>query len=220
VPTSRHTLAQINSITAYFDPALAWAPERWAIAADTITDTAAELRQRLGPQRLIVIGCHGQAATGLAGALTASDTTVVATAADLLAKRLDDSVLLLEAWWTSRYVGSRTGEHFTLATAALLEPAPTASSPDYSHSRQMTSAPAASPPLSSPLYKTASTPPRRCAAPEPHTGRTRQPKCGCQAVTPLHSTAPYRVSRPGHGQAYPPTANPESSPTAFTASKV
>jgi hypothetical protein len=120
VPTTRHAPAQINSTTAYFDPALAWAPERSAITTEAILDAPTELRQRLGSAQLIVIGCHGQAATGLAGTLSASDTTVVATAADLLAKPLNGSVVLLEACWTSRYVGSRTGEYFTLATAALL----------------------------------------------------------------------------------------------------
>lgn len=120
VPTTRQISAQTNSTTAYFDPTLSWTPERSALAPDDITDSATELREHLGPQRLIIIGCHGQAATGLAGALTASDTTVVATAADLLAKPLHGSVLLLEACWSSRYVGSRTGEQFTLATAALL----------------------------------------------------------------------------------------------------
>lgn len=90
------------------------------IGADLGRFQGTDVCVQLGPHQLVVIGCHGRAATGLSGALIASDGTVVATAADLLSSTLHGSTVVFESCYSGRLVGPRAGEPFTLATAALL----------------------------------------------------------------------------------------------------
>lgn len=120
IPAVTCAAPQLDSVIAYLDPAVTWDLERAALRPHRPTTDPAHMRQQLGSDRLIVIGCHGHAASGLSGTLTAADGTPVLTAADMLSTSLCGSVVLLEACWAGRYVGARMGEHLTLATAALL----------------------------------------------------------------------------------------------------
>jgi CHAT domain-containing protein len=66
------------------------------------------------------VGCHGESATRAEGTLSASDGAPVLDAIDLLSKSLRHSVVVLEACFSGRYLGVRTGEQLNLATVALI----------------------------------------------------------------------------------------------------
>jgi CHAT domain-containing protein len=108
----------LSRFTAYLDPALPWSHERAACPQATSDPSA--LRANLGERRLVLIGCHGESATRAEGTLTATDGTPVLDAIDLLAQDLHQSVVILEACFSGRYLGARTGEQLNLATVALL----------------------------------------------------------------------------------------------------
>jgi CHAT domain-containing protein len=67
-----------------------------------------------------VLAVHGDPGLGFSGLLTTTDRSQTVTAADLLAKRLDGSVLVFEACWAGRHIGHRTGETLNMTTAAFL----------------------------------------------------------------------------------------------------
>lgn len=117
-PTSATIEANPRKTFAYLDPALSWGPERTAVP--TFTHDARKLRAALGPNRLLVVACHGESAIQAEGALISSDGARVADALDLLVQPLTGSVVLLEACFAGRYMGPRTGEPLTLATVSLL----------------------------------------------------------------------------------------------------
>jgi tetratricopeptide (TPR) repeat protein len=108
----------IESVAAYLDAALPWANER--SACPEASSDPSVLRAALGERRLIVVGCHGESATRAEGMLSATDGTPVLDAIDLLAQSLRHSVVVLEACFSGRYVGARTGEQLNLATVALI----------------------------------------------------------------------------------------------------
>jgi hypothetical protein len=99
VPVTARVDQQLDSVVAYLDPALTRDLERTALQPDRPTTDPTQLRQQLGSERLIVIGCHGHAASGLTAVLTASDGTAVAIAADLLTP----------ATWAARSLRARAG---------------------------------------------------------------------------------------------------------------
>jgi CHAT domain-containing protein len=82
--------------------------------------TVAEWLADLGAQTLGVFAAHGDAGPGFSGSLTTTDRSQTMTAADLLAGRLEGSVVVFEACWAGRHVGHRTGETLNMTTAAFL----------------------------------------------------------------------------------------------------
>ncbi len=61
-PPDRRT-PTITSVTAFFDRALSWEQEKQAVGAHSLEETA-PFRAGVGPARLIVAECHGEAAPG------------------------------------------------------------------------------------------------------------------------------------------------------------
>ncbi|GAA3536746.1 CHAT domain-containing protein [Kribbella ginsengisoli] len=119
VAAKRQVATRVDSVIGFLDPALDWGPEREALGTTPLTSPQ-ELRDSLANDALTVVGCHGEASPGLTGALVTTDGTVVLTAGDLLSRRSAGGVFVLEACWSGRYFGSRTGEQFSMATAALI----------------------------------------------------------------------------------------------------
>lgn len=118
----------LTRTNGYLDPALSWTPERAALGAKNgiCVSEAAHAPELLGTNTLTLIGCHGTAETRLDGALLSTAGERVLDAVDLLRHQLTDSVVILESCYSGRYMGQRTGEQLTLATAALVAGATTA----------------------------------------------------------------------------------------------
>jgi len=74
-PPERRT-PTIRSVTAFFDRVLSWEQEKQAVGAHSLAETA-PFRAGVGPARLIVAKCHGEAAPGLAGRLVTHEGTQV-----------------------------------------------------------------------------------------------------------------------------------------------
>lgn len=108
----------IERVAAFFDPALNWPAEQAVVGRGV--PTVAEWLTDLGAQTLGVFAAHGDTGLGLNGWLTTTDRSQTVTAADLLAKRLEGSVVVFEACWAGRHVGHRTGETLNMTTAAFL----------------------------------------------------------------------------------------------------
>jgi len=108
----------IERVAAFFDPALKWPSEQAVVGHGS--PTVAEWLADLGAHTLGVLAAHGDAGPGFSGWLTTTDRLQTVTAADLLAKRLEGSVVVFEACWAGRHVGHRTGETLNMTTAAFL----------------------------------------------------------------------------------------------------
>lgn len=117
-PTVTTRKAHIRSAEAFLDPSLPWGPEKSAISR--VISHPKQARTILGPERLILLACHGEAASGLAGSLVAGSGARVADAIDILSASLSSSVVVLEACYSGRYFGPRSGEQLSLASVALL----------------------------------------------------------------------------------------------------
>lgn len=110
--------SDITSSHAFLDPSLPWAPERLVLGDAVESDQ--ELRDGLGPGRLIHIGCHGTPAPRTEGCLQTTDGRCVTDALDLLGADLSGSVVVLEACFSGRHLGHRLGETLNLSTIAML----------------------------------------------------------------------------------------------------
>jgi len=108
----------IERVAAFFDPALNWPGEQAVVGHGSPTVT--EWLANLGARTLGVFAAHGDAGPGFTGWLTTTDRSQTVTAADLLAKGLEGSVVVFEACWAGRHVGHRTGETLNMTTAAFL----------------------------------------------------------------------------------------------------
>lgn len=119
VPTGNPpAAAALSRVVAYLDPDLPWTPER-SVLPDS-TDDPEVFRAQLGPSRLIHAGCHGDIALRGEGALSATSGAHVLDAIDILNHDLKGSVVILEACYSGRYLGPRTGDPISLAAVALL----------------------------------------------------------------------------------------------------
>jgi len=118
VPTSRPRRAEISQVAAYLDPDLAWGPERSVLPRSTAD--ADHFRAQLGPSQLILVGCHGDTSIRGEGELSSTGGGHVLDAIDILNHDLGGSVVILEACYSGRYLGPRTGDPVTLAAIALL----------------------------------------------------------------------------------------------------
>lgn len=131
-PHTQRRPQELSHVSCHFDTALEWVADRAALER-----AAARLHHRsslgvgiggtngwsedlLGAYRLIVIGCHGEAAESFAGRLVDTDGTVVVSAADVLGTSLAGSVLLLETCWSGRHLARRGGEPLSMTAAALV----------------------------------------------------------------------------------------------------
>jgi tetratricopeptide (TPR) repeat protein len=117
-PTVTVGEAQIGRAVAFLDPALPWGPEKSAMLHFTTYPEGA--KTMLGPERLILLACHGEAASGLAGSLVTESGSRVVDAIDILSQSLASSVVVLEACYSGRYFGTRSGEQLSLASVSLL----------------------------------------------------------------------------------------------------
>jgi CHAT domain len=116
-PTAQR--AGIERVAAFFDPALNWPAEQAVVGRGV--PTAAEWLADLGTQTLGVFAAHGNVGLGgFNGWLTTTDRSQTVTAADLLVKRLEGSVVVFEACWAGRHVGHSAGETLNMTTAAFL----------------------------------------------------------------------------------------------------
>jgi len=108
----------IERVAAFYDPALNWPGEQAVVGygSPTVTEWLADL----GAHTLGVLAAHGDAGPGFTGWLTTTDRSQAVTAADLLAKGLQGSVVVFETCWAGRHVGHRTGETLNMTTAAFL----------------------------------------------------------------------------------------------------
>jgi tetratricopeptide (TPR) repeat protein len=109
---------RLEGVAAFFDPALRWPSEQAVVGVGV--PSAATWLASLGPHRLGVFAAHGHAGAGFDGWLTTTDRSQVVTAADMLLKDLEGSVVVFEACWAGRHAGHRNGETLNVTTAALL----------------------------------------------------------------------------------------------------
>lgn len=103
----------------YGDPALDTAAERDALGSVLETEPGA-LRNRLGPDQLAWVCCHGTAGIDLDARLATSEGQRVLDAGDILGHDLTGTTLVMETCWSGRHFGRPFAEGLTLATAALL----------------------------------------------------------------------------------------------------
>lgn len=118
VPVPTAEKATCRRLTAFFDPALDWSPEEGVAGLGERSLTS--WLEGLAPKTLAALGAHGEAAPGFEGWLSTTDRRSIVTAADILTKRLNGSVVMFEACWSGRHLGHRTGETLNLTTATLL----------------------------------------------------------------------------------------------------
>jgi hypothetical protein len=109
---------RIEQVAAFFDPALRWPAEQAVVGPGM--PSAARWLAELDTHTLGVFAAHGDAGPGFDAWLTTTDRSQTVTAANLLEKRLDGSVIVFEACWAGRHIGHRTGETLNMTTAALL----------------------------------------------------------------------------------------------------
>lgn len=115
--TPARTVGQRTAV-GYADPAVSTLLEQREFPASPMP--ASEFSQAIGPDQLIWVCAHGGAEIDLDNKITDSGGTLVLDAADILARDLTGSSVLLETCWSGRSFGQTHGEALSITTALLL----------------------------------------------------------------------------------------------------